>query len=232
MNPLFLIPVVIFVVAAIVMIVMNKKHASAKASLHIDEFRQNPNEHQKYLLDTEFTFLKDFFASQNLEISSLTSGNLPQNNLEKMKNFFKNQSAEFFVKMLGTDLTNKSHDFYWVFANERLFFVHFERGGVISGEEVIEVDFSQFENISLEEIGKIKEVFGVYSDEATEYLPTGYKLTFSHSNGEKTDFLVYDRLVYEVNPSEYLNVEKQLSDRLKCQVVGENFLKKLQTFIK
>ncbi|MNY59735.1 hypothetical protein D3C86_1962110 [compost metagenome] len=68
---------------------------------------------------------------------------------------------------------------------------------------------------------------GVYSKSSEEYLPKTHIITFN-IDGSPLSLEIHDRLNYVPDPTDVLNLKKQLITRAKYQVVGEKFVDILQ----
>ena len=74
----------------------------------------------------------------------------------------------------------------------------------------------------------LKSQFGAYAKQAEEYLPIVHLITFD-INGQQLSLEIHDRLRYVVDPTEILNLKKQLEGRAKYQVVGERLIVELKS---
>ncbi|MNV12327.1 hypothetical protein D3C71_1029250 [compost metagenome] len=94
-------------------------------------------------------------------------------------------------------------------------------------DEHIVFDNFRIEEAKLQYGGVLKSQLGVYSKSSEEYLPKTHIITFN-IDGSPLSLEIHDRLNYVTDPTDMLNLKKQLETRARYQVVGEKFVALLQ----
>lgn len=224
MNPLFLIPVVLVIVCVVFMVIMNKRHKSAKADIHIDEERKHYSSYKNELLDQDFSFLKTWMKGK--KIDAFSAGSIPQSTASKVKTLIGDGLKNVALSGVGVKLNRVETDAYWVLSDKDLHFFTTDTTGEL--EEHLVFDNFRIEKAQLQYGGLLKSQFGAYAKQAEEYLPIVHLITFD-INGQQLSLEVHDRLRYVVDPTEMLNLKKQLEGRAKYQVVGERLVVELKS---
>lgn len=223
MNPLFLIPVVLIIAGVAFMIVMNKKHKTAKLEIDLDSERTKYGQYKQELLAQDFSKLTQWMNGK--PIDAFTSASVPQSTSDKVQELVTTGMKNVALSVIGVKLKRIETDCFWVLSGNDLHF--FSTNTVDELDEHIVFDHFRVENASLRYGGILKSQLGVYSKSSEEYLPQTHVITFD-IDGSSLSLEIHDRLNYRVDPGDMLNLKMQLETRAKYQVVGERFVKILQ----
>jgi len=219
MDPiLFVIPALLIIVGIAYMVYMNKQNKSVKAEINIDQERANYDEYKKELLENDFSQVKRWMKGK--AIDAFTSGSIPKATSEKVKDLVGDGLKNVALSTIGIKLIRVDTDLFWVLSGTDLHFFTTDVEGEL--EEHLVFNNSRVENASLEYTGVLKAELGFYSKQSEEYLPKVHVITFD-IDGSSLSLEIHDRLKYQPNPTDMLNVKKQLLTRAKYQVVGEKF---------
>lgn len=223
MNPLFLIPIVIVIAGVIFMIIMNKKHETAKAEINLDAERTKYEQYKQELLTQDFSKIKQWMKGGNID--AITSASVPQTTSNKIQELVTDGLKNVALSTIGVKLKRIETDCFWVLSGNDLHFFSTDTVGDL--DEHIVFDNFRIEEAQLQYGGILKSQLGVYSKSSEEYLPKTHIITFN-IDGSPLSLEIHDRLNYIVDPSDMLNMKKQLETRAKYQVVGEKFVSILQ----
>jgi hypothetical protein len=223
MNPLFLIPVVVVVAGVIFMIYMNKKHQKAKSEIDLDFERTKYESYKQELLAQDFSQLKQWM--KGAPIDAFTSASVPQSTTSKVQEIVSDGMKNVALSAIGVKLRKVETDCFWVLSGSDLHFFSTDTEGEL--DEHIIFDNFRVEEAKLQYGGVLKSQLGVYSKSSEEYLPKTHIITFN-IDGSPLSLEIHDRLNYVTDPTELLNLKKQLETRAKYQVVGEKFVGILQ----
>lgn len=223
MNPLFLIPVVVIIAGVAFMIIMNKKHKTAKSEIDLDAERTRYGRYKQELLARDFSKLTHWMKGKTIE--AFTSASVPRSTANKVQELVTDGLKNIALSTIGVKLRRIETDCFWVLSGNDLHF--FSTNTVGELDEHIEFDHFRIEKARLEYGGILKSQLGVYSKLSEEYLPKTHVITFD-IDGSPLSLEIHDRLNYIVDPADFLNLKKQSETRAKYQVVGEKFLKTLQ----
>jgi len=223
MNPLFLIPVVVVIVGVVFMVVMNKKHSAAKSEIDLDVERTKYDQYKQELLATDFSQLKKWMKGRSID--AFTSASVPQSTAGKLQQIVTDGLKNVALSAVGVKLRRIETDCFWVLSGSDLYF--FSTNTVGELDETIVFDNFRIEKAQLQYGGILKSQLGVYSKSSEEYLPKIHIITFD-MDGSQLSLEIHDRLNYITDPTDLLNLKKQLETRVKYQVVGEKFLAILQ----
>ena len=223
MNPLFFIPIVLVIAAIVFMVIMNKRHQSAKAEINIDQERQYYSSYKNELLNQDFSFLKKWMNGK--VIDAFSSASIPQSTASKVQNVIGDGLKNVALSGVGVKLRRVETDAFWVLSGKDLHFFTTDTVGEL--EEHLIFDNFRLEKARLQNGGLLKTQLGVYAKQAEEYLPKVHIITFD-IDGNQLSLEIHDRLRYVVDPTDMLNLKKQLQTRVKYQVVGEQFLAELK----
>ncbi len=224
MNPLFLIPVVLVIAGIIFMVYMNKKHASVKKEIDLDVERTKYDLHKEEVLKQDFPQLKEWMKGKTID--AYTSASVPQTKAEKVQEIVSDGLKNVALSAVGVKLQRIETECFWVLSGNDLHFFSTDTVGEL--DEHIVFDNFRIEEAKLRDGGILKSQFGVYAKSAEEYLPKVHIITFN-IDGNPLSLEIHDRLHYMPDPADILNVNKQFLTRAKYQVVGENFVKVLQS---
>ncbi|MFH6967701.1 hypothetical protein [Flavobacterium sp. FlaQc-28] len=224
MNPLFLIPVVLVIAGIIFMVYMNKKHASVKKEIDLDVERTKYDLHKEEVLKQDFPQLKEWMKGKTID--AYTSASVPQTKAEKVQEIVSDGLKNVALSAVGVKLQRIETECFWVLSGNDLHFFSTDTVGEL--DEHIVFDNFRIEEAKLRDGGILKSQFGVYAKSAEEYLPKVHIITFN-IDGNPLSLEIHDRLHYTPDPADILNVNKQFLTRAKYQVVGENFVKVLQS---
>lgn len=224
MNPLFLIPVVLVIAGIIFMVYMNKKHASVKKEIDLDVERTKYDLHKEEVLKQDFPQLKEWMKGKTID--AYTSGSVPQTKAEKVQEIVSDGLKNVALSAVGVKLQRIETECFWVLSGNDLHFFSTDTVGEL--DEHIVFDNFRIEEAKLKDGGILKSQLGVYAKSAEEYLPKVHIITFN-IDGNPLSLEIHDRLHYTPDPADILNVNKQFLTRAKYQVVGENFVKVLQS---
>ena len=224
MNPLFFIPVVLVIAGIVYMVIMNKRLKSAKAEIDLDQERGNYASYKNELLDQDFSFLRDWMEGK--AIDAFSSASIPQTTAGKVKNLIGDGLKNLALSGVGVKLQRVETDAFWVLSGKDLHFFTTDTEGEL--EEHLIFDNFRIEKARLQDGGLLKAQFGLYAKQAEEYLPKVHLILFD-IDGQQLSLEIHDRLRYAVDPTDMLNVKKQLQIRAKHQVVGERFLAELKS---
>ncbi|MEZ0182389.1 hypothetical protein AB9T89_09080 [Flavobacterium oncorhynchi] len=224
MNPLFLIPVVLVIAGIIFMVYMNKKHASVKKEIDLDVERTKYDLHKEEVLKQDFPQLKEWMKGKTID--AYTSGSVPQTKAEKVQEIVSDGLKNVALSTVGVKLQRIETECFWVLSGNDLHFFSTDTVGEL--DEHIVFDNFRIEEAKLKDGGILKSQLGVYAKSAEEYLPKVHIITFN-IDGNPLLLEIHDRLHYTPDPADILNVNKQFLTRAKYQVVGENFVKVLQS---
>lgn len=224
MNPLFIIPVVLVIVGIVFMVIMNKRHQSAKTEINIDQERGNYSSYKNELLTQDFSFLKNWMNGK--VIDAFSSGSIPESTANKVQNLIGDGLKNLALSSVGVKLKRIETDAFWVLSGKDLHFFTTDTVGEL--EEHLIFDNFRIEKAQLQYGGLLKTQFGLYAKQAEEYLPKVHLITFD-IDGQPLSLEIHDRLRYAVDPTDLLNQKKQLQIRAKYQVVGEHLLEDLKS---
>ena len=224
MNPLFLIPIVLVIAGIIFMIYMNKKHASVKKEIDLDFERTKYDLHKEEVLKQDFPQLKEWMKGKTID--AYTSASVPQTKAEKVQEVVTDGLKNVALSAVGVKLQRIETECFWVLSGNDLHFFSTDTVGEL--DEHIVFDNFRIEEAKLKDGGILKSQLGAYSKSAEEYLPKTHIITFN-IDGNPLSLEIHDRLHYTPDPADILNVNKQFLTRAKYQVVGEKFVKVLQS---
>lgn len=223
MNPLFLIPVVVVIVGVVFMVVMNKKHSAAKSEIDLDVERTKYDQYKQELLATDFSQVKKWMKGKSID--AFTSASLPQSTAGKVQQIVTDGLKNVALSAVGVKLRRIETDCFWVLSGSDLYFLSTNTVGEL--DETIVFDNFRIEKAQLQYGGVLKSQLGAYSKSSEEYLPKIHTITFD-MDGSPLSLEIHDRLNYITDPTDMLNLKKQLETRAKYQVVGEKFQAILQ----
>ncbi|KQC00081.1 hypothetical protein [Pedobacter sp. Hv1] len=223
MNPLFLIPVVLIIVGVVFMMIMNKKHKTAKSEIDLDSERTKYDQYKRELLAQDFSKLTAWMKGK--PIDAFTSASVPQSTTHKIQELVTDGIKNIALSAIGIKLKRIETDCFWILSGSDLHFFSTDTVGKL--DEHIVFDNFRIEKATLQYGGLLKSQLGVYSKSSEEYLPKTHVITFD-IDGSSLALEIHDRLNYMVDPEDLLNLKKQLETRAKYQVVGEKFVKILQ----
>lgn len=223
MNPLFFIPVIVIIVGVVFMVIMNKRHSAAKAAIDIDQERKNYASYKTELLNEDFSFLKGWMNGKSID--AFTSASIPQSTASKVQTLVGDGLKNLALAGVGVKLKRVETDAFWVLSGKNLHFFTTDTAGEL--EEHLIFDNSRIDSSQIAYSGILKAQLGLYAKQAEEYLPKVHLITFD-IDGNELPLEIHDRLRYIVDPSDMLNQQKQLQDRVKYQVVGEQFLSEVK----
>lgn len=224
MNPLFLIPVVLVIGGIVFMVVMNKRHKSAKSEIDIDQERAHYPAYKNELLNGDFSFLQKWMKGQ--PINAFTAASIPQSTAGKVKELVGDGLKNLALSGVGVKLQRVETDAFWVLSGNDLHFFTTDVEGEL--EEHLIFDNFRIEKARLQYAGLLKTQLGLYAKQAEAYLPQVHVITFD-IDGQQLALEIHDRLGYVVNPADMLNIKKQVQSRARYLVVGEQFLVELQS---
>lgn len=223
MNPLFLIPVVVIIAGVAFMIIMNKKHKTAKSEIDLNAERTRYQQYKQELLAQDFSKLRQWMEGKTID--AFTSASVPQSTANKVQELVTDGLKNVALSTIGVKLRRIETDCFWVLSGKDLHFFSTDTVGEL--DEHIVFDHFSIEKASLQYGGILKSQLGVYSKSSEEYLPKIHVITFD-IDGSSLSLEIHDRLNYSVDPEDMLNPKKQLATRAKYQVVGEKLVKALQ----
>ncbi|SDL92760.1 hypothetical protein SAMN04487898_12926 [Pedobacter sp. ok626] len=223
MNPLFLIPVVLVIAGVCFMIYMNKKHQSAKSEIDLDFERNKYDAYKQEVLAQDFPQIKQWMKGKSID--AYTSASVPQSTANKVQDIISDGIKNVALSAIGVKLRRIETECFWVLSGSDLHF--FSTNTVGELDEHIVFDIFRIEEAKLQYGGILKSQLGAYSKSSEEYLPKIHIITFN-IDGTPLSLEIHDRLNYVPDPTDILNLNKQLMTRAKYQVVGEKFVKILQ----
>lgn len=223
MNPLFLIPIVLVIAGVAFMIIMNKRHKTAKSEIDLDFERTKYDQNKQELLTQDFSKLKQWMRGKSID--AFTSASVPQSTSNKVQELVTDGIKNVALSAIGVKLKRIETDCFWALSGNDLHFFSTDTVGEL--DEHIVFDNFRIEKATLQYGGILKSQLGVYSKSSEEYLPKTHIITFD-IDGSSLSLEIHDRLNYVVDPADMLNVKKQLETRAKYQVVGEKFVSVLQ----
>lgn len=223
MNPLFLIPVVLVIAGVVFMIIMNKKHKTAKSEIDLDFERTKYDQYKQELLNQDFSKLKQWMKGKSID--AFTSASVPQSTSNKVQELVTDGLKNVALSAIGVKLKRIETDCFWALSGNDLHFFSTDTIGEL--DEHIVFDNFRIEKATLQYGGILKSQLGVYSKSSEEYLPKTHIITFD-IDGAPLSLEIHDRLNYVTDPTDILNLKKQLETRAKYQVVGEKFVSILQ----
>ncbi|UUC44819.1 hypothetical protein [Flavobacterium cerinum] len=223
MNPLFLIPIVLIIAGVVFMVIMNKKHKTAKSEVDLNSERSKYDHYKLELLNRDFSKLKQWMNGKTID--AFTSASVPQSTTNKVQELVTDGIKNIALSAIGVKLKRIETDCFWVLSGHDLHF--FSTNTVGELEEHIVFDHFRIENATLQYGGILKSQLGVYSKSSEEYLPKTHVITFD-IEGNALSLEIHDRLNYIVDPEDILNLNKQVATRVKYQVVGEKLVTILQ----
>lgn len=223
MNPLFLVPVVLVVGGIFFMIYMNKKHTSAKTEIDLDTERSKYDVYKQEVLVQDFPQLKQWMKGKSID--AFTAASVPQSTAGKVQDIVSDGIKNVALSAIGVKLRRVETECFWVLSENDLHF--FSTNTVGELDEHIVFDNFRMEEATLQYGGILKSQLGVYSKSSEEYLPKTHIITFN-IDGSPVSLEIHDRLNYVPDPTDILNLKKQVMTRAKYQVVGEKFVTILQ----
>ncbi len=224
MSVLVFIPIVLIILGIVFMVYMNKQHKAVKSDIDINQERSKYDQYKQELLTRDFSKLKRWMKEE--PIDAFTSGSVPQSTSNKIQEFVTDGIKNVALSAIGVKLRRVETDCYWVLSGNDLHFLTTDTDGDL--EEHIIFDNFRIDKATLQYGGVLKSQLGVYSKASEEYLPKTHIITFD-IDGSPLSLEIHDRLNYVVNPSDMLNLKKQLESRAKYQVVGEKLVSILQS---
>jgi len=224
MDPIFLTPVAVVVVGLVFMVIMNKRHRSAKAAVNIDQERANYSSYKNELLNRDFSFLNAWMNGK--AIDAFSSASVPQSTADKIQNLIGDGLKNVALSAVGVKLRRVETDAFLVLSGKDLHFFTTDTEGEL--EEHLVFDNFRMEKARLQDGGVLKTQLGFYAKQAEEYLPKVQVITFD-IDGQPLSLEIHDRLRYGVDPADMLDLKKQLHTRAKHQVVGERLLTELRS---
>lgn len=223
MNPIFLIPAVLVIAGVCFMIYMNKKHQSAKSEIDLDFERNKYDVYKQEVLAQDFPQIKQWMKGKSID--AYTSASVPQSTANKVQGVISDGIKNVALSAIGVKLRRIETECFWVLSGSDLHF--FSTNTVGELDEHVVFDNFRMEEATLRYGGILKSQLGVYSKSSEEYLPKTHIITFN-IDGTPLSLEVHDRLNYVPDPTDILNMNKQLMTRVKYQIVGEKFVKILQ----
>jgi len=223
MNPLFLIPVVVIIAGITFMLIMNKKHKTAKSEIDLDSERTKYNQYKQELLTQDFSKITEWMRGKRID--AFTSASVPQSTTNKIQELVTDGLKNVALSTIGVKLRRIETDSFWVLSGNDLHFFSTDTVGEL--DEHIVFDNFRIEKATLQYGGVLKSQLGVYAKSSEEYLPKTHVITFD-IDGSSLSLEIHDRLTYRVDPEDMLNLKKQLKTRIKYQVVGEKLVEILQ----
>lgn len=223
MNPIFLIPAVLVIAGVFFMIYMNKKHQSAKSEIDLDFERNKYDVYKQEVLAQDFPQIKQWMKGKSID--AYTSASVPQSTANKVQGVISDGIKNVALSAIGVKLRRIETECFWVLSDSDLHF--FSTNTVGELDEHVVFDNFRMEEATLRYGGILKSQLGVYSKSSEEYLPKTHIITFN-IDGTPLSLEVHDRLNYVPDPTDILNMNKQLMTRVKYQIVGEKFVKILQ----
>lgn len=223
MNPLFLIPVILVVAGIIFMIYMNKKHKSAKSEIDLDSERSKYTVYKQEVLAQDFPQLKQWMNGKSID--AYTSASVPQSTANKVQDIVSDGIKNVALSAIGVKLRRIETECFLVLSGRDLHF--FSTNTVGELDEHIIFDHFRIEEAKFQYGGILKSQLGAYSKSSEEFLPKIHVITFD-IDGTPVSLEIHDRLNYVPNPTDLLDMKKQLITRAKYQVIGEKFVKILQ----
>lgn len=223
MNPLFLIPVVVIIAGVAFMIIMNRKHKTAKSEIDLNAERTRYQQYKQELLAQDFSKLRQWMEGKTID--AFTSASVPQSTANKVQELVTDGLKNVALSTIGVKLRRIETDCFWVLSGKDLHFFSTDTVGEL--DEHIVFDHFRIEKANLQYGGILKSQLGVYSKSSEEYLPKIHVITFD-IDGSSLSLEIHDRLNYRVDPEDMLNLKKQLATRAKYQVVGEKFVEILK----
>ena len=223
MNPLFLIPVVLVIAGVCFMIYMNKKHQEVKTEIDLDVERTKYEAYKQELLNEDFLQLKQWMKGKSID--AFTSASVPQSTANKVQEILSDGMKNVALSAIGVKLKRIETDCFWALSGSDLHFFSTDTVGEL--DEHIVFDNFRIEEAKLQYGGILKSQLGVYSKSSEEYLPKTHIITFN-IDGSPLSLEIHDRLNYVPDPTDILNLKKQLMTRAKYQVAGEKFVNILQ----
>ena len=191
MDPIFFIPVVAVVAGLVVMVIMKKRHSSAKAEIDIDQERQHYAFYKNELLDQDFSFLKDWMNGK--VIDAFSSASIPQSTANQVQSLIGDGLKNVALSAVGVKLRRVETDAFWVLSGKDLHFLTTDTAGEL--EEHIIFDHFRIEKARLQD-GGLKTPLGIYNTKKVEeYLPKVHLITFD-IDGEQLSLEIRDRLRY------------------------------------
>ncbi|HCN52184.1 MAG TPA: hypothetical protein DIT10_24415 [Chryseobacterium sp.] len=224
MNPLFLIPVAVIIAGVVFMIIINKKHQTAKSEINLDSERAKYNQYKQELLAQDFSKLAQWM--QGKRIDAFTSASVPQSTANKIQELATDGLKNVALSAIGVKLQRVETECFWALSGSDLHFFSTDTVGDL--EEHIVFDNFRLENARLQYGGILKSQLGVYAKSSEEYLPKTHVITFEMGGRSLLSLEIHDRLHYRVDPEDMLNLRKQLRTRTKNHVVGEKLVEILQ----
>src|SRR6187402_1015701 len=111
MNPLFIIPVVLVIAGIVFMVIMNKRHASAKTEINIDQERGNYAAYKNELLNQDFSFLKNWMNGK--AIDAFSSASIPESTANKVQKLVGDGLKNLALSGVGVKLKRIETDAFW-----------------------------------------------------------------------------------------------------------------------
>jgi hypothetical protein len=223
MNPLFLIPVVLVIAGVCFMIYMNKKHQSAKSEIDLDFERNKYDTYKQEVLAQDFPQIKQWMKGKSID--AYTSASVPQSTAYKVQDIISDGIKNVALSTIGVKLKRIETECFWVLSGDDLHFFSTNTVGELADHIIF--DNFRIEEAKLQYGGILKSQLGAYSKSSEEYLPKTHIITFN-IDSTPLSLEIHDRLNYVPDPTDILNLNKQLMTRAKYQVVGEKFIKILQ----
>lgn len=223
MNPLFIIPVILIIAGIVFMIIMNKKHKTAKSEIDLDVERTRYAHYKHELLIQDFSKLRRWMNGK--PIDAFTSASVPQSTANKVQELVTDGLKNVALSTIGVKLRRIETDCFWALSGNDLHFFSTDTVGEL--DEHIVFDNFRLEKAALQYGGILKSQLGIYSKSSEEYLPKTHVITFD-IDGSSLSLEIHDRLNYRIDPQDLLNLKIQLETRAKYQVVGEKFIGVLQ----
>jgi hypothetical protein len=224
MDPIFLTPVAVVTISLVVMVIMKKRHRAAQAEVNIDQERGNYAAYKNELLNRDFSFLKTWMKGK--AIDAFSSASVPQSTASKVQDLVSDGLKNVALSTVGVKLRRVEADAFLVLSGKDLHFFAADTDGEL--EEHLVFDNFRIEKARLQDGGVLKSQLGFYAKQAESDLPKVQLITFD-IDGQPLSLEIHDRLRYEVDPADVLNLIKLHQIRAKYQVVGEGLLAELKS---
>jgi hypothetical protein len=222
--PIYTIPLVLLVAGIVSTIIMSKKHKTANSEINLDAERTKYDQYKQELLRQHFSKLKQWMKGK--PIDAFTSASVPQSTSNRVQTLVNDGLKNVAFSAIGVKLRRIETDCFWVLSGNDLHFFSTDTVGEL--EEHIVFDNFRIEKSTLQYGGVLKSKLGIYPKSSEEYLPKTHLITFD-IDGSPLSLEIHDRLNYVVELTDMLNLKKQVETRVKYQVVGEKFVRILES---
>jgi hypothetical protein len=225
MNPIYyFIPVAVIAVGIFFSIVMTKKYKAASQEINIDQERLKYQQYKNELLKNDFSYVKDWMKGK--PIDAFTSISFPKSDTNEVKQMVKDGMKNMALSAVGIRLQRVETYCFAVLSNKDLHIFTTDVEGELNQHLVF--DNARLDAAVLQYTGVRKSALSINTKASEAYLPKVHLITFNIDEAP-LQIELHDRLRFEATASDMFSVKKMQANIIKYMVVGEQFVKALET---